>query len=72
LSRVPLIGWAREFTEAVGLMSYGVNVVDLFRRAPGYVDRILKGARPGELPVEQATRFDLVLNLNIHAPVPVT
>ena len=44
-------------------MSYGPNIPDLFRRAADYVDKILRGAKPGEIPVEQATRFDLVINL---------
>lgn len=53
----------REDVMAGGLMSYGVSGRDNFRRAAGYVDRILKGTNPGEIPVERPTRFDLIINL---------
>jgi putative ABC transport system substrate-binding protein len=61
--RVPTMFSAREFTDAGGLMSYSAHLTEQFGRAAAYVDRILAGARPGDLPVEQPTRFELVLNL---------
>jgi len=61
-SRLPAIYPARVYVEAGGLMSYGPNVADLWKRAAVYVDKILKGARPGDLPVEQPTTFELTIN----------
>jgi putative ABC transport system substrate-binding protein len=61
--RVPTMFSAREFTDAGGLMSYSARLTDQFARAAVYVDRVLGGARPADLPVEQPTRFELVLNL---------
>ena len=62
-ARLPTIYPFREHVEAGGLMSYGANLPDLFRRAAGYVDRILRGAKPADLPVEQPIKFDLIINL---------
>lgn len=61
--RLPAIYQAREFVDLGGLMSYGDSIADRFRRAAGYVDKILKGARPADLPVEQASKLELVVNL---------
>jgi putative tryptophan/tyrosine transport system substrate-binding protein len=60
--RLPAIGAAREFADVGGLMSYGVNLTDLARQTAIFVDKILKGAKPAELPVEQPTKFELVIN----------
>jgi putative ABC transport system substrate-binding protein len=62
-ARLPTIHVVRESVEAGGLMAYGPNFADLFRRAADHVDKILRGAKPGEIPVEQPTKFDLVINL---------
>ena len=62
-ARLPTMHGFRELVEAGGLMSYGPNFPDLYRRAADYVDKILRGAKPAELPVEQPTKFDLVINL---------
>ena len=61
-NRMPTIAPWREYVAAGGLMSYGQNIVDSFRRAAAYVDKIFKGAKPGELPIEQPTRFYLAIN----------
>ena len=62
-ARLPTIYSFREYVEAGGLMSYGPNFPDLFRRAADFVDKILRGAKPADIPVEQPTKFDLVINL---------
>ena len=62
-AQLPTMYGIREFVDAGGLMSYGPNFSDLYRRAADYVDKILRGAKPSEIPVEQPTKFDLVINL---------
>ena len=61
--RLPTMHGSRDYVEAGGLMSYGPNYPDLFRRSADYVDKILHGAKPGDIPVEQPTKYELVLNL---------
>ena len=71
-SRLPAIYRNREDVEAGGLMSYGVTVTDLDRRAATYVDKILKGRKPADLPVEQPTKFELIINLNAAKQIGLT
>jgi putative tryptophan/tyrosine transport system substrate-binding protein len=61
--RLPVMYEHRDFVDSGGLMSYGPNLDDVYRRAVSYVDKILKGAKPADLPVEQPTKFELVINL---------
>src|SRR5262245_1637192 len=60
--RLPSLSVTKQFVESGGLMSYAASYTDTYRRAASYVDRILKGARPGDLPVEQPTKFELMIN----------
>jgi putative tryptophan/tyrosine transport system substrate-binding protein len=71
-ARLPVIYPEREYADDGGLMAYGANVPDNFRRAAGYVDRILKGANPAELPIQQPTRFDFVVNLKTAKELDLT
>ena len=71
-ARLPTMHGFREFVEAAGLMSYGANLPDLYRRSADYVDKILRGANPGDMPVEQPTKFDLVINLTTAKALSLT
>ena len=71
-SRVPTIYPIRVFVDAGGLMSYGAHLSDNYRRSATYVDRILKGANPGDLPIQQSTKFELVINLKTAKAIGVT
>jgi putative ABC transport system substrate-binding protein len=71
-ARLPAMHGFREFAEAGGLMSYGPNMPDLFRRAADYVDKILRGTKAADLPVEQPTKFELVINLKTAKALALT
>ncbi len=71
-SRLPAIYPQTDYTEAGGLMYYGANTPDLFRRAATYVDKILKGAKPADLPVEQPTKFEFIINLKAAKQIGLT
>jgi putative tryptophan/tyrosine transport system substrate-binding protein len=63
-NRLPMVSELREFAEAGGLATYGASRADLWRRSASYVDKIIRGAKPGDLPVEQPTKFEMIINLN--------
>jgi len=70
--RLPAVYPQKEFVDEGGLMSYGADYVDLYRRAAGYVDKIFKGAKPADLPVQQATKFEFVINLKAAKQIGLT
>jgi ABC-type uncharacterized transport system substrate-binding protein len=71
-SRLPSMGSVRGYVDAGGLMFYGADLVDSYRRVATYVDKILKGAKPADLPVEQPTKFEFVINLKTPKQIGLT
>jgi putative ABC transport system substrate-binding protein len=71
-SRLPSVHGTRSYVDAGGLMSYGADQADSYRRVATYIDKILKGAKPADLPVEQPTKFELVINLKTAKQIGVT
>jgi putative ABC transport system substrate-binding protein len=71
-NRLPAVYGQAEYTDAGGLMVYGASVTEMFRRAATYVDKILKGAKPADLPVEQPTKFELIINLKAAMQISLT
>ena len=70
--KLPAIYFQKEFVDEGGLMFYGADYIDLFRRAAGYVNKILKGAKPADLPVQQATKFEFIINLKAAKQIGLT
>jgi putative ABC transport system substrate-binding protein len=71
-NRLPAVYPLREYVDAGGLLVYGPKLADLYRRAATYVDKILKGTKPGDLPVEQPTKFELIINLKAAKQIGLT